>query len=359
MQVEVLDSPAAARHHYERCYERGYMDRWERERFERLGEVLATIDLPPGARVLDFGCGSGALTRLLVQRWPHAEVHGADISTTAIAHARQRHSTLGCEFHVLDEAFVAAHASRFDLVFSHHVLEHVFDLAATAADLVRLLAPEGRMLHALPCGNPGSLAHWLCRQRPGGIETQHGNRFFFEEPSHLRRLCTQDLVLEFARLGCEPGQSAYGYHALGELRLMTELVPSHWFLMLHPGRCHARSLPRLLPLLFAVATVAALRAPCLLLLRCRRMLQQVFLFRTRRLNERSSLLLLGLAVPALLLTPLSLPVEWLVRRADRSEWRRRRHDPAGSEMMLEFARAAAAATAPRGADCARSPQPCD
>jgi len=338
MQVEVLDGPGAAHAFYERRYRRGYMDRWEADRADRLAAVLEPIELPAGARVLDFGCGSGALTRLLAARWPDGEIHGADISRTAVDHARQRDGGLGVRYHVLDAAFVAAHAGQFDFVFSHHVLEHVYDLSATVADLVRLLRPGGRMLHALPCGNPGSLPPWLCRQRPDGIEVAAGNRFFFEESSHLRRLTSDELQAAFAAHGCRPAAATFGYHWLGALRLFTELPPLDIVRVFDPRRCDRKSLPAMLPLFALVVALAALRAPVQVLVRCRRLLQQVFRFRTRRLGDPASICLLLLAAPALCLLPISLLVELAVRGGDRWEWRQRRTDPRGSEMMLAFVR---------------------
>lgn len=338
MQVAVLNDAAATRRFYEGRYATGYMDRWEADRWQRLGDVLAAIDLPAGARVLDFGCGSGALTRLLLARWPDCEIHGADISATAVAHARERDRGAGARFHVLDAAFVRAHRGQFDFVFSHHVLEHVFDLDQTTTDIASLLARHGRMLHALPCGNPGSLPHWLCLQRPDGIDPAAGNRFFFEEASHLRRLRTEDLVQQFAVHGCTLHQASYGYHWWGALRLFTEMAPRELMALLQPRRCHPRSLPLVVPLLLLCLLLWAGRVPFQILVRCRRMLQQVFTFRTRRLVTPSCLALLLLALPALCLVPASALVEAGMRHADRSEWRRRRRDPRAAEMLLEFAR---------------------
>jgi SAM-dependent methyltransferase len=338
MQVEVLDGPVAAREFYEARYRRGYMDRWEPDRERRLLDVLAPIELPAGARVLDFGCGSGALTRLLRRRWPDCAIHGADISRTAVAHARARAAALGIQFHLLDAGFVRDHRGCFDFVFTHHVLEHVYDLGATVADLAGLLAPGGRMLHVLPCGNPGSLPHWLCLQRADGIDPAAGNRFFFEESSHLRRLRSDELAQQFARHGCGLTRASFGYHWLGALRLFTEVPPPDLCRLLDPRPCRPAARPAVLALLVLALGIAALRAPVQVLLRCRRLLQQALRFRTRRLGEPASIALLLLAVPALCLLPLSLAVEGIVRLGDRREWRRRRHDARGAEMLLEFTR---------------------
>ena len=242
-------------------------------------------------------------------------------------------------FEVLDAAFVDAHRGRFDLVFSHHVLEHVFDLDATVRDLAALVAAGGRMVHALPCGNAGRLAHWLCRQRPGGVDAGRGNRFFFEESSHLRRLRTDDLRAAFAAHGFALTGAAYGYHRFGVLRLMTEMTPADWLPMVDPRPCRPTSRPAVAALFVLVAVIAALRAPLQVLRRARRCWRQVFRFRTRRLFAPTTLALFALAVPGALAAPVSLPVALLVRAGDRREWRRRRGDPARAGMTPTDARA--------------------
>lgn len=338
MQAQETTSAQATRNYYERRYAGGYMDRWETERRVRLLDVLEDVTLPAGARILDYGAGSGALTGLLVERWPDASVIGVDVSETAVARARQRHAADDrIDFAVLDDEFVERHANGFDFVFSHHVLEHVHDLDVTISDLAAMVAPGGRMLHALPCGNAGSLAHWLATSRPDGIDPTAGDRFYFEEDGHLRRLRSADLAARFAGHGLTVQRSAFGYHWFGCLRLFTEFSPHELLALLDPRRCHRARLPQLLALLFACLLLAAARLPVQLLIRLRRRWCQVFRYRTRRCYEPSGLLLAALAPLALCLWPLSAPVEATVRWADAREWRIRRRDPRGSEMLLEFA----------------------
>src|SRR5215470_5258763 len=62
------------------------------------------LDLAPGTRVLDVGCGIGRWSRMLAARG--AEVTGVDLSPTMIAQAQQRAAAEGvtdlCRFHVQD-----------------------------------------------------------------------------------------------------------------------------------------------------------------------------------------------------------------------------------------------------------------
>jgi SAM-dependent methyltransferase len=65
---------------------------------------------------------------------------------------------LGIEFHAGDfHALLAANPVAFDVVFSNHVLEHLFDPGKTLAHLRAALAPGGCMVAALPLdGQPGT-----------------------------------------------------------------------------------------------------------------------------------------------------------------------------------------------------------
>lgn len=346
MQAETLPDAAAARAYYDARYAAGYMDRWEAERHDRLREVLATIQLPAQPRILDYGCGSGSLTALLAACWPDAQVVGVDVSATAVAHARQRHPDPRLRFATLDAAFVRDAAGTFDFVFSHHVLEHVFDLDGSLAELARLLARPGRMLHVLPCGNAGSFSHWLCRRRPDGIDAAAGHRFYFEEPSHLRRLRSDELADRLAAHGVTLQAAWFGYHWLGAVRLFTELSPRDLMVALDPRPWRKASWPWWLPVAFSLVALCLLRAPAQVLVRARRLWQQATVHRTRRLGELRSLCLLALTVPALCLWPISWLVESAVRALDQREWRRRRLDPRGTEMLLTFGRQPAPDPAP-------------
>ena len=57
---------------------------------DMLDQVVTALDLRPGMRVLDAGCGTGALEVRLAQRHPDVEVVAVDASTAMLARARRR-----------------------------------------------------------------------------------------------------------------------------------------------------------------------------------------------------------------------------------------------------------------------------
>jgi hypothetical protein len=65
--------------------------------------------------------------------------------------------------------------------------------------LDRLMKPEARGAHIMPCGNEGSYLHGLALLRTDGINAAMGNRFFYDEEGHVRRLRTDDPAAEYRR----------------------------------------------------------------------------------------------------------------------------------------------------------------
>ena len=126
---------------------------------EQLALLLRVLQLRPGMRVLDAGCGSGATTRYL------AEVTGAgfigvDKSEAAIARALE--SIPGnpdrLDFCVGDLDALDFPSGSFDAIIAIEALYFPKDLAATIGQFKALLRPEGQMglffthLGAAPAG---------------------------------------------------------------------------------------------------------------------------------------------------------------------------------------------------------------
>lgn len=111
-----------------------------------------------GMRVLDFGCGSGALVALLAPLC--LEVVGVDVSPKMVENARARLAAASpggppraanarVECAVLDARAAASEAwrGRFDLVVSGSVLHCVPDAGECLAALAACGAPGSRALH--------------------------------------------------------------------------------------------------------------------------------------------------------------------------------------------------------------------
>lgn len=130
------------------------------------------LEVTPGSRVLDVGCGVGRWSSMLAQRG--ARVTGMDLSPTMIDEAKRRAEARGvgerCRFLVQDLARLDA-GEQFDLVLGVTVLQHILDPAALRAAVQRMsahLAPRGRMvlLEAAPARPARHCDTTVFRARP-------------------------------------------------------------------------------------------------------------------------------------------------------------------------------------------------
>lgn len=111
-------------------------------RFTRINDLLILSAVSPrGKRILDVGCGTGRLSRLLGDQ--AREVVGIDTSPRMIEQARRSQPpTVRFEVRSL---FDLQPSERFDAVVSCYVLHHVDGRRALAA-LCRAVAPGGRLV---------------------------------------------------------------------------------------------------------------------------------------------------------------------------------------------------------------------
>jgi len=130
---------------------------WDPGRYARnarfvadLGEPVVDLLAPqPGERILDLGCGAGALTERLAALG--AEVVGVDASADQVAAARER----GLDARVMDGTRLSFD-EEFDAVFSNAAMHWMRDLAAVAAGVKRALRPGGRFVGEM--GGAGNVA---------------------------------------------------------------------------------------------------------------------------------------------------------------------------------------------------------
>ena len=130
--------------------------------------VLDWLDPQPGQRVLDLGCGDGALTARLVEAG--CVVVGIDASPELVAAAISRgiNATTG-------DGARLEFDGEFDAVFSNAALHWMTDAPAVAAGVARALRPGGRFVAEMGgAGNVASivlaLEHALARRQLDGAK---------------------------------------------------------------------------------------------------------------------------------------------------------------------------------------------
>jgi SAM-dependent methyltransferase len=119
-----------------------------------LVDVIAPAVEAGAARILDVGCGTGALAAAIVRRWPGVTVTGVDLSSGMLAVADRELGVLPPP--ARDRVrLVAAAADRlpfedgaFDLALSSFVLQLVPSRHRALREARRVLAPDGTLAFA-------------------------------------------------------------------------------------------------------------------------------------------------------------------------------------------------------------------
>lgn len=164
---------------------------WSAELYARNARFVADLAGPvfdllaprPGERILDLGCGDGALTRRLVAAG--ASVVGADSSAELVAAAR----ALGLEAVVVD-GHALPFSGEFDAVFSNAALHWMRRPAEVIAGVRRALAPGGRFVGEM--GGHGNVASihtaLIATLDRRGLDGAAHSPWYFPSPAAYRSL---------------------------------------------------------------------------------------------------------------------------------------------------------------------------
>ena len=141
------------------------------------GAVLDRLELRGDETVLDAGCGSGRVTRLLLERLPRGRVIAVDASPDMVARARaELADDPRADVREADLAALALEpGEQVDAVFSNATFHWVPDHDALFAAMAAALRPGGRM--SVQCGGEGNVAGVHSAALQAGADSGLGHRF--------------------------------------------------------------------------------------------------------------------------------------------------------------------------------------
>lgn len=307
---------------YDNRYKQGYMESWDKNKLLKVKEILQSMNLPKNGKAIDFGCGNGIFTNLLKENLPNWEIFGFEISATALENARKRYPN--CKFLPISD--IEKHKNKFDLIFSHHVLEHVENINETFDQLDSLSNVSSKHLHILPCGNEGSLEYQISMMVTNGIERDKENRFFFEEPGHNRRLSTNEFNTHMRKFNFQLENEFYNNQYWGAV---------NWISKSSPKFVKKLTNPNLATNGVNVKTLRSLRLKILPITYIQHSLVLFSMYRDRyNRTTKEFISMVLLSIPALF----SWPLFSFFNKMASWEWNKNKTKSNGSEMFLIYNR---------------------
>lgn len=122
-----------------------YDVRWSFYTEATVRETMTRLHLKPGERLLDVGCGTGALLQAVSSAFPEVEAGGVDPSVEMLSIARQKLP----DRIVLKEGWAESLPfpdDSFDIVVSCNAFHYWREPAKALREIARILKPEGRLV---------------------------------------------------------------------------------------------------------------------------------------------------------------------------------------------------------------------
>ena len=125
----------------------------------------------PAPRILDMGCGTGALAEQVLAEVPSAELAAVDLAPKMVERARRR---LGSRVSVIlgDAERLPFHDGMFDLVYCNDSFHHYPDPERAAFQMWRVLAPGGTLVIGdiwQPAPARAVMNAWMPRSHEGDV----------------------------------------------------------------------------------------------------------------------------------------------------------------------------------------------
>lgn len=162
--------------------------KFNKERIQPSIDLVSRIDYNNPEKLIDIGCGPGNSTQILHQRWPNADIVGADNSPAMIEKATKDYPN---QKWLLADAGKDEIGGKFDIVFSNATIQWIPNHADLIEKFANILNNNGILAVQLPLfldmpisksiAETAGLPKWSSATK--GINelfTIHDARFYFD-----------------------------------------------------------------------------------------------------------------------------------------------------------------------------------
>lgn len=157
--------------------------------------ILGMIERQRNGKVLDIGCGDGKISSL-IRESTGMDVHGVDISETAVERANKR--GIKAKPMDVDKGNLPFSNGSFDAVFCGDLIEHIYDTEKLLDDIRRVLKGDGYVVLSTP-----NIASWYNRffllmglmpvWVESSLERYTGNPFIKQGVGHIHAFTKRSL----------------------------------------------------------------------------------------------------------------------------------------------------------------------
>lgn len=144
-----------------------------------LGRYLLAKQYCQGKKVLDIACGEGYGSYVMAKNWGAEEVHGVDVSQTAIDKARGNFQSRNLFFDTLNAEGEVKHFEEdyFDVVVSFETIEHLNNPTQFLQNIHKWVKKDGIII--ISCPND----YWYYKEEGQG------------NPFHLKKYTLQEFIV--------------------------------------------------------------------------------------------------------------------------------------------------------------------
>lgn len=122
-------------------------NRFKDERYQPFYDLIGHIHLRPGMKIIDLGCGTGELTKILADRFKESNVLGIDTSAEMLSKAPQQHNLSFLQTSIEEQ--IRKH-DTWDLIVANASLQWVKDHQHLFPKMFALLSENGQVAIQMP-----------------------------------------------------------------------------------------------------------------------------------------------------------------------------------------------------------------
>lgn len=135
----------AVRQEYDRLADE-YDRRWQRYIDATMKAVLEVVKFEGREKILDIPCGTGALERRLLEKWPNLRITGADISPGMLRQAKSKEADAKVKWVNAEVSRLPFVDGEFDCVICANSFHYFSTPEESLEEIRRVLRPEGMLI---------------------------------------------------------------------------------------------------------------------------------------------------------------------------------------------------------------------